>query len=79
MKMKTPITAIAIASLLSACSITAGERAALSEAKIVAGVCDVLSPITYDGKLDTQPTKDQIKRYNAARGAFCKIPSKETR
>lgn len=35
-------------------------------------VCDTLSPISYDGKLDTQLTKDQVRSYNAKRAAFCK-------
>lgn len=69
--MKTVILIIALATLTSCLSVNPGSRGKAIADRYAAGVCDVLSPITYDGKLDTQPTKDQIKRYNAARNAFC--------
>lgn len=63
------IVAVALTSCQSVNPTAKGGKIVAAQA---AAVCDVLSPITYDGKLDTQPTKDQIKRYNAARAAFCK-------
>jgi hypothetical protein len=38
---------------------------------IAKDICDLYPPITYDGKLDTTITKDQIKVFNQKRNAFC--------
>lgn len=75
MRALTLTIALSSALLLSACNLTflsPDQRAALQDAKQSGALCDVLSPITYDGKFDTQPTKAQIKKYNAQRDAFCK-------
>jgi hypothetical protein len=70
--MKTLILTI-VAVSLSACSPTVNGRVADFDKRIVGQLCrDVMPHISYDGKLDTQPTKDQIKQYNAGRDAFCK-------
>lgn len=73
--MKRTTRTIALASLvaLASCSATVGQKATIAELQITAKVCDTFAPITYDGKLDTPPTKAQIKKYNAKRAVFCQI------
>ena len=61
-------TSFVLALALTGCTTVTASRLSAS-ANVV---CDVWSPITYDGKLDTEPTKDQIKRNNVKRNAFCK-------
>lgn len=69
--MKTSILIIALASLLTACNTTGAAKAKVADLALSKQVCGIWSPLTYDGKLDTQPTKDQIKQNNAKRNAFC--------
>jgi hypothetical protein len=66
------ILAIALTVSLSSCTKTFNTATAESfTVGQIAQVCDVLSPIYYDGMLDTPATKAQIRRHNAARQAFC--------
>ena len=60
--------------LTSCISIGEAERrAAAYDAAAAKKVCDTFAPITYDGKVDTSLTKEQIKQYNAKRKAFCAV------
>lgn len=68
--MRISTLIIAVALTLSSCVDTASRVAAIDSAA-VASTCDLLPAITYDGKLDTQPTKDQIRQYNAKRNSYC--------
>lgn len=79
--MRALILTIVLGSLLGCQALSTSERATIAELKIVGDICDTLSVITYDGKLDTQPTKEQIRTYNAKRAAFCNGTStqKETK
>lgn len=63
---------LAIGLALSGCQSDAKVKATVSDLKLSSQVCDIWSPITYDGKLDTAPTKGQIKVNNAKHDAFCK-------
>lgn len=66
--MKPLILIIAIT--LSACSLTT-QNAARYDAEMAAKICDTFPHISYSGKLDSQPTKEQIRTYNAKIKAFC--------
>lgn len=70
--MKQLTLIIVLASILTACTTTATSKAKVADLSISKQVCGIWSPLTYDGKLDTQQTKDQIKHNNAKRDAFCK-------
>lgn len=73
--MKKTILTIALASALalSGCTLTTGQKVERLNASVVKKWCDTFAPITYDGKLDTPLTKEQIREYNAKRGAFCAV------
>lgn len=43
---------------------------------IAAGVCDVWSQQSYDNRVDSRETVDEIKRNNAARNAYCQQDTK---
>ena len=70
--MRTLILTIVAASLAGCISIGEAERRATAFDKASAQkVCDTFAIITYDSKLDTQLTKEQIKTFNAKRKAYC--------
>lgn len=73
MKRMTRIIALAAVASLSASCTTFGTSAKVKETvkTQIAGVCDLLPPITYDAGLDTRETIDQVRRHNAKRNAFC--------
>lgn len=77
MKLLIPIIVTTLA--LSGCQLTSAQRTQLKAAEadrlIAARVCGVMPPISYDGRLDTPATKEQIRKYNAARKAFCEVRS----
>lgn len=49
------------------------DQATIARIKVTGDICAAnwMQNITYDGPADTKPTKDQIKRFNAGRDAFC--------
>lgn len=78
--MKTMTRTIAIVALLAlaSCTTAGADRGKLQAGIQAAAVCGIWSPLSYDGKLDTQLTKDQIRKANAKRNAFC-AAQKETK
>jgi len=68
------IAAVALALLASSCVSDGAMRGRALAAKQASQVCDTLSPISYDGRLDTPETTKQIRIYNAKRAAFCAAP-----
>lgn len=65
-------TIVTLSLLLSSCISDAPVKAAVTDLALSKSVCGIWSPLTYSGKLDSQATKDQIKKNNAKRDAFCK-------
>lgn len=72
---KRSIYALALIGLLAGCqTLTSEERATIARVQITGNICAAnwMKAITYSGKLDTKLTKDQVRRFNAGRAAFCK-------
>lgn len=65
------LTLIIVAIALASCTTTSLDKANTADLAMASTACQTFSTISYDGKLDTQATKDQIKTYNAKRKAFC--------
>lgn len=68
---------LALSLILSGCQSQAKVKATVSDLRLSTQVCDIWSPLTYDGKLDTPPTKAEIKINNAKHDAFCKQETKK--
>jgi hypothetical protein len=78
MKLRTSILSafVALAMLGTGCSQTMGlsgiDTTGRTEAQIAAEVCELFRNQTYDSRVDSKPTSDQIKSFNRARDAYCK-------
>lgn len=71
---KRGIYALALVGLLAGCqTMTAQDRAASANITIIGNICAAnwMQTIRYSGKLDSKPTKDQVRRFNAGRASFC--------
>jgi hypothetical protein len=71
MKQLILTTVLASGLILGGC-VTASQKAAALDLRTAKQICDTFTQLSYDGKLDTQLTKDEIKVFNQKRNAFCK-------
>lgn len=71
MSIRSIVLALSLTIALAGCQSDAKVKSTVADIKLAGQVCDTLSPITYDGKVDSAETKAQIKSYDAKRSAFC--------
>lgn len=67
---------LALLLTLPACQNLRTQTTAVTDRDSVRVLCLGFNPITYDGLLDTEETKDQIKAHNRSYRALCVPPAK---